>query len=138
MPGFSLFSAVNEVLVTVCVLVILRRNWTGRTFALWAFLALVAFEAFVNVLYMAARASAASANGGSALSPALRGFYAAHGVLSLLGYLAFVVLGVIAWQQQRRGRFFFRLHPGVTWSFLALWMVSVLSGEGIFIARYVR
>lgn len=138
MPGFSLFSALSEVLVTVGVLWIVRRNWMRRPFALGAFLALVLFEALVNVLYMASRASQAAANRGSALSPAMRAFYAGHGVLSLLAYLVFVVLGVVAWQQQRRGRFLFRLHPAWTGTFVAVWLVSVLSGEGIFLARYVR
>ena len=136
MPAFSLFSALSEVLVTAAVLIIIRRNWTGRRFALWAFLAVAIFEAFVNVLYMASRTSQA-AGASVALSPGMRAFYAGHGVLSLLAYLLFVMLGVFAWQEQRGGRFFFRQHPAVTWWFLALWMVSVLTGEGIFVARYL-
>jgi hypothetical protein len=115
---------------------IIRRNWTRRPFPLGAFLAVALFEALVNVLYMAHRAAAAAAN----LEPVSRGMklaFAAHGMLSLLAYLAFVVLGVMAWQDQKASRWFFRDHPALTWTFLVVWLVSIGSGEALFVARYL-
>jgi len=94
-PPFSLFSAISELFVTAGVYWIVRRNWTRRPFPLGAFLAVALFEALVNVLYMANRAAAAAAG----VEPVARGMklaFAAHGTLSLLAYLAFVVLGVFA------------------------------------------
>ena len=136
-PPFSLFSAVSELFVTAGVLWILRRNWTRRPFPLGAFLAVALFEALVNVLYMAKRAAQA-ATGAHAVAPGMKVFFAAHGLLSLLAYLMFVVLGVFAWQEQRAGRWFFRERPGLTWTFVAVWLVSIVSGEAIFVMRYLR
>lgn len=136
LPAFSVFSAVSELLVTAGVFFIIRRNWTRRPFPLAAFLAVALFEALVNVLYMANRASQA-ATGAESISQGLKIMFALHGILSLVAYLVFVVLGVFAWQDQRRGRFFFRDHAVLTWTFLVVWTVSVTSGEVIFALRYL-
>ena len=135
-PPFSIFSAISELFVTAGVFWIIRRNWTRRTFPLAAFLAVALFEALVNVLYMANRASVA-ATGAEPLSRGLKIFFAAHGMISLLVYLVFVVLGVFAYQDQKAGRYFFRERAALTWTFLAVWTVSVVSGEVIFAVRYL-
>ncbi|HVP15376.1 MAG TPA: hypothetical protein VMS88_07515 [Terriglobales bacterium] len=136
-PTFSVFSALSEILVTAGVLFIIRRNWTRRRFSLAFFLVVALFEASVNVMYMASRAAQAGAGAAPPLAPGLKLAYAGHGILSLLAYLVFVMLGVFAWQDQRNGRYLFRERPAMTWTFLAVWLVSVASGEGIFLARYV-
>src|SRR5947207_44090 len=135
-PPFSIFSAVSELFVTAGVLYIIRRNWTRRTFALSVFLSVALFEALVNVLYMANRAAEASSGAHASVAPGLRIFFAAHGLLSLLAYLVFVILGVFAYQDQKAGRFYFRDRPVLTWIFVAVWTVSVVSGETIFALRY--
>jgi len=136
-PAFSLFSAVSELLVTAGVLYVVRRNWTRRTFPFAVFLAVALFEGLVNVLYMARRASEASAAAAPALSTGMKIAFASHGLLSLLAYLVFVVLGVFAHQEQQRQRWFFRKRPALTWTFLAAWTVSIVSGEVIFALRYL-
>ena len=135
-PPFSIFSAVSELFVTAGVFFIIRRNWTRRTFPLGVFLAVALFEALVNVMYMANRASQA-ASGAHLIAPGLRLFYALHGMLSLIAYLVFVILGVFAYQDQREGRFWFRDRPVLTWTFLVVWTVSIVSGETIFAVRYL-
>lgn len=135
-PPLSIFSAVSELLVTAGVLWIVRRNWTGRRFPLVGLLAVALFEALVNVLYMASR-SAHAATGRESLSLGMKLFFAAHGTLSLAAYVAFVILALLAWQEQRAGRWFFREHPRLTWTFLVVWLISIGSGEVIFLLRYV-
>ena len=137
-PAFSIFSAVSELFVTALVFYVIRRNWTRRMFPFALFLAGVLFEACVNVLYMANRAAQASvATGAEQVSTGLKVFYALHGMLSLFAYVVFVILGVIAYQEQRAGRFFFRDHAALTWTFLLLWTVSIVSGETVFVIRYL-
>jgi hypothetical protein len=139
-PPFSIFSAVSELFVTAGVLYVVRRNWTRRTFPFGLFIGVVLFEALVNVLYMANRASAAAAAApgtAEALPIEMKLFFAVHGILSLVAYLVFVVLGALAHQEQRAGRWFFRDHPALTRAFLALWTVSIVSGEAIFVFRYL-
>jgi len=135
-PPFSVFSAVSELFVTAGVFYMVRLNWTRRPFPLPLFLGVALFEALVNVVYMANRASRA-ATGVDAISPTMKLFFAAHGTLSLLAYLVFVILAVFAWQDQRAGRFYFRERPALTWAFLAVWTVSVGSGEVLFVLRYL-
>ncbi len=137
-PAFSLFSALSELVVTAGVLYVVRRNWTRRTFPFALFLAVAIFEGTINVMYMAKRASEASAAHAvvSTLSTGMKLAFATHGLLSLLAYLVFVVLGVFAHQEQQRQRWFFRERPALTWAFLVVWTISVVSGEVIFALRY--
>ena len=135
-PAFSLFSAISELFVTAGVLYVVWRNWRRQPFPGPLFLGVVLFEAFVNVLYMANRASQA-ASGADPISQGMKLFYALHGTLSLLAFVVFVILGVFAYQDQKMNRWFFRDHPAITWSFLLVWMVSIVSGEAIFVMRYL-
>jgi len=135
-PPFSLFSAISELFVTAAVFYVVYRNWTRRPFPLPLFIAVALFEALINVAYMATRASRASA-GAEALSTSMKIMFAAHGMLSLLAFLIFVVLAVYAWIDQRAGRWFFRERPALMWAFLLLWTVSIGSGEVLFVLRYL-
>jgi len=135
-PAFSIFSAISELFVTAGVLYVVLRNWVREKFPFPVFLAVVLFEGLVNVLYMAQRASQAS-TGAVALSPTMRMFYALHGVGSLFAYIVFTVLGVFAHQDQKKGVYFFRERPLLTWLFLLVWVASVGSGEAIFVLRYL-
>lgn len=135
-PAFSIFSAVSELFVTAAVFYVVRRNWTRRPFPLPLFIAVALFEALVNVYYMATRAARAS-SGAESVSTAMKILFAAHGMLSLLAFLVFVILTVFAWQDQRAGRWYFRDRPVLTWAFLAVWTVSVGSGEVLFVLRYL-
>jgi hypothetical protein len=85
---------------------------------------------------MATRASRASA-GADTISTPMKIMFAAHGMLSLLAFLIFVVLAVYAWMDQRAGRWFFRERPALMWAFLILWTVSIGSGEVLFALRYL-
>ena len=135
-PAFSIFSAISELFVTAGVLYVIWRNWNRRKFPLWIFLTVALFEALVNVLYMAHR-SAQAVTGEHVLSTGMKIFYATHGMLSLVAYLIFVLLGIFAYQEQKSGRFLFRDKPALTWSFLVLWTISIVTGEAIFVMRYL-
>ena len=126
----------SELFVTAGVFYVIRRNWTRRSFPFGVFLAVALFEALVNVLYMANRAAQA-ATGAHPISQNMKLFYAAHGMLSLVAYLVFVILGVFAYQDQKHGRYFFADHPRLTWTFLVVWTISIVSGEMIFVLRYL-
>ena len=137
-PPFSIFSAISELFVTAGVFYVIRRNWTRRLFPFALFLGVALFEALVNVLYMANRSAAAAAPDAAVpLSTAMKIGYASHGLLSLVAYLVFVVLGTLAYQEQRAGRWFFPENPRLTWSFLVMWVLSIGSGEAIFVIRYL-
>jgi len=136
-PAFSIFSAVSELFVTAGVLYVVWANWNRRRFPGPLFLAVALFEGLVNVLYMANRASRAS-SGAESISTAMKIFFAVHGMLSLLAYIAFVILGVLAFQEQKADRWFFRERVLLTAVFVVAWVVSVGSGEVLFALRYLR
>ena len=139
-PPFSIFSAVSELFVTAGVLYVIRRNWTRRPFPFALFLTVSLFEALVNVMYMANRSAAAAstAAGGESLPTGMKIAFAAHGLLSLVAYLVFVLLGVLAYQEFKGGRYFFRERAGLTWTFLVVWFISIGSGETLFALRYLK
>ena len=136
-PPFSIFSAVSELFVTAGVIYVIRRNWTRKPFALAVFLTVALFEALVNVLYMANRSAQAAAPGAETMPAMMKLGFALHGMLSLIAYLVFVILAVFAYQDQKRDRYFFREHPGVTWTFAVVWAISIVSGEALFVTRYL-
>jgi hypothetical protein len=137
-PPFSIFSAVSELFVTAGVLFVVHRNWHRRPFPFALFLGVSLFEALVNVMYMANRSAQATAPGTAELfSPNMKLAFALHGMLSLLAYLIFVVLGTLAYQEQKEGQWYFRDRPALMWSFLVLWAISIGSGELIFVFRYL-
>ena len=135
-PAFSIFSAASELVVTAGVAIVVSRNWSRRKFPLALFLAVALFEALVNVAYMANR-TARVASGADAMSSGMKLAFALHGMVSLLAYLWFVVLGVIAAVQQQVERFWFRDHRLHTVVFLVVWTISVGSGEALYVTRYL-
>ena len=134
-PTFSTFSAIAEIFVTAGVLYVVLKNYRGHGFAAKAAMGVIIFEFSVNMMYMIFRmreCSAAHVLTPSAQTPWL----AAHGMLSLLVFVLFVVFAYLAFVAMKRNRHFFQDHPGITWGFLGLWMLSVGSGEILYVLNY--
>jgi hypothetical protein len=137
-PTFSTFSAIAEIFVTAGVLYVVLSNYRGKGFAAKVATGVIIFEFSVNMMYMIFRMREVSAAGSDhAAGGSPYGlFMAAHGALSLLVFVLFVVFAYLAYVAIKRNRHFFRDHPGVTWSFLGLWMLSVGSGEILYALNY--
>jgi FtsH-binding integral membrane protein len=58
--------------------------------------------------------------------------------MSLLMLVALIVLYLISLygESKAKDNWFFR-HPKATWGLIVLWMISVLTGEAIFVMRYI-
>ncbi len=132
-PTFSTFSAIAELFVTAGVLYIVITNYRGQGFAWKLAAGVIVFEFSVNMMYMIYRMRETQVQ---AEPHPLGGFMAAHGILSLLVFILLVVFSYLAFVAWRRDRYFFRDHPALTWSFLALWMLSVGSGEALYLINY--
>jgi hypothetical protein len=136
-PVFSLFSAVSEVFVTIVVLYTIILALRGGPFKRELLGATLLFELCVNIVYMTGRASAADAS--STLSTGMKIFYAGHGILSLVMFVGLAIVYMLSLVDDSRGReVWFRRRPAATYVFLFFWMVSVLSGEAIFVMTYLR
>ncbi len=135
-PTFSIFSAVSEVFVTIIVLYAVIGNLRGRPLR-WKLLGVcLLFELCVNIMYMVNRAAAADTT--AELPTTMKAMYAAHGILSLLMFVGLMMLYLISVFDHKSGhRTWFQRHTAGTWSFIVLWLISVGSGEAIFVWRYL-
>jgi hypothetical protein len=131
---FSHFSAVSELFVTAGVFYFFWQAVKHGNYR-WSLIAIViTFETVFNITYMAARmAQAAPATERPGWATALM---AGHGTLSLLmflGLIAFVLLGYRAARVENAN--LFRSHIGLTWTFVVLWSLSILSGEALYVLQ---
>ena len=135
---FSHFSAIAEFFVTIGVLYVILTNYRGRTFAWKVAAGVIVFEFFVNMLYMTTRMRQQSTSPGASTehSPLML-LAAVHGVLSLVIFALLVVLAFLAYNASKRGEYFFKVRPGLTWSFICLWFVSVGSGWAFYLSHFI-
>ena len=129
--AFSHFSAVSELFVTAGVFYFFRRALRWDDYR-WTFISIViAFETLVNIVYMISRLAAAEPRGEH--PAALTWLLAGHGTLSLLMFLGLVAFVMIAFRAAKVDRAnLFRANPVLTWTFLGLWTLSVLTGEALY------
>lgn len=135
-PAFSIFSAISEVFVTIAVLYAIIVTMQGKPFPKVLLGAVILFEFCVNVTYMASMA--AKADRGSELSTGMKLFFAGHGTLSLLMFLTLAALYFISLVDVAKGRdAWFRRHRMGSYVLILFWMISVITGEIIFVMRYL-
>lgn len=137
-PAFSTFSALAELFVTIGVFYIVLHNRSRKGFAWLLATMLIIFEFSVNMMYMIfrMRETSGGAESVSTVEPQMAVFMAGHGMLSLLVFMLLVVYSYLAFVAWKRGRYFFHEHPGITWSFLGLWALSVGSGWALYFINY--
>jgi hypothetical protein len=135
-PAYSIFSATSELLVTAAVFYVLWRAYARDDFRRGLLVTVLAFEALVNISYMAYRIAIPSDSFQDAPGW-LTATAALHGLLSLAMFLFLLFLAAMAWRDASRGENFFRDHRGTTWAFAGLWTVSIVSGEFLFVATYL-
>ena len=135
-PTFSTFSAIAEIFVTIGVMYVIFRSYRQIGFASKVAALVIVFEFSVNMMYMISRMRDAS-GGHEAVSSSMALFMAAHGILSLIVFVLFVVYSYLAHVAWKRGKHFFHEHKGITWSYVFLWMLSVGSGEALYVINYL-
>ncbi len=134
-PAFSVFSAISEIFVTIIVLYTVISNLRGRPLQ-WKLLGFcLMFELCVNVVYMVSRAAA---HDSGELPTHLKIMYATHGGLSLIMFVGLVMLYLVSTFDQKAGHpTWFQRNARGTWAFVVLWLISVGTGEAIFVQRYL-
>lgn len=136
-PAYSVFSASSELLVTAAVFYVLWRAYARDDFRKGLLVVVLSFEALVNISYMAYRI-VSPATPAEDMPGWLTATAALHGILSLAMFLALLFFAAMAWRDDARGENFFREHKGTTWGFVGLWTLSIVSGEFLFVATYLR
>jgi len=59
-----------------------------------------------------------------------------HGVFSLVMFVGLIVVSVLAYRASKRDVAFFQQHRQLTVVFIALWLLSVGSGEVVYFLVY--
>lgn len=132
--NFSAFAAISELFVTTGVLTVVIHNYRRKGYLWKLAVGLLCFEFFVNMLYMIMRMQEqAQPSGVKAHGSAYVALAAAHGSLSLLVFIFFAICTFLARADFRKGMFFYREHARLTFTFIALWMLSVGSGEAMYL-----
>jgi len=130
---FSTFSAVSELIVTAIVLYVIVSNLRGGPLRWKLLFGTLAFEVFVNVTYMVHRSVVITANHPDPLGDWVGILGAFHGVLSLIMLVGLLIMSGLAYRTARRGESYFRNRRGLTHTFVALWVISVGSGELLYV-----
>ncbi|MCB0332877.1 MAG: hypothetical protein KDD55_05210 [Bdellovibrionales bacterium] len=137
-PSFSTFSAIAELFVTAAVLFIVSQNYKGKGFSGKLALTVILFEFSVNMLYMIHRLNqATSETTKEVTSGFMVAVMAIHGSLSLLVFIMLAILCSLAFLDFKKGKYFFQSHKKVTFIFLGLWLLSVISGEVLYYWRWI-
>jgi len=131
---FSTFAAISELFVTTAVLTVIIGNLRGRSLRWKLLWGTLAFELFINISYMVSRAVVIAQNDPEPLSTWIGVVGALHGVLSLVMFVGLIVLALLATRAFRRGEVFFQKHRTLSLVFIVLWLISVGSGEVIYLA----
>ena len=134
-PPFSMFSSLSEIVVTASLLYCIISNLRGKPLKTVLMGCTLAFEICVNVVYMLMRA--AEADQSTELSTGMKIYFALHGTLSLLMLLALIVTYVLSVIDLKDGRpTWFQRRAGFSWVLIGTWLLSIGSGEVIFLLRY--
>jgi hypothetical protein len=132
--NFSAFAAISELFVTTGVLTVVIHNYRRKGYLWRLAVGVLCFEFFVNMLYMIVRMQEQAQPAGiKEHGSTFVALAAAHGSLSLLVFIFFAICTFLARADFRKGKFFYREHGGLTYTFLALWMLSVGSGEAMYL-----
>lgn len=132
-PLLSTVSAVTEIFVTAAVFWFFGQALFQARYR-WIPIALaVAYETAFNISYMVARIFTHQEGSTHVHDAWVTWFVALHGTLSLAMFLGLVAFVAWAWVRVRRGDAHpLGRHRGLSWTFLAFWTVSVLTGEAIY------
>ena len=133
-PTFITFAAILELFVTAGVFYVIFTNVKGRGFKWKLATTVILFEFFVNMLYMIFRMQQHAVTESSSGLVALA---AGHGFLSFFVFILFVVFSFLAYSAIKKGNHFFQENRALTYSFIGLWTISVLSGEVLYFISFV-
>jgi uncharacterized membrane protein YozB (DUF420 family) len=134
-PLYSTVSLVAELFVSAAVYSSIWAGWRKNLFRKRLVALTLAYEALFNISYMVYRVLTHVDD--SKDGPFEIGLAIFHGTLSLAMFIALIVFMIVAWRAYGKGKNYFKEHPRLTWTFLVLWTLSVLSGVLFYFVEYV-
>jgi hypothetical protein len=132
-PLLSNISLITEFFVTGVVFYIFYRGYKKNVFHTKLAIVTMLYELIFNISYMASRTSHATSK---SVGPVVL-LAVVHGILSLVMFVLLIIFLIVAWTRYRKGENFFHNHKILTFTFLFFWSISVLSGFGFYIFKYI-
>lgn len=132
-PAFSTLSAITELFVTAAVIWFFWHALRGADYRWGVMTVAIAYETLFNITYMVLRL-VSHEEGVTHQHPAwVTWFVGFHGAISLAMFVGLIWLVVWAWRRVRAGDADpIGRRAKLSYTFLALWAVSILSGEAIY------
>lgn len=128
-PLFSTFTLFTELLVTVFVLFIFYKGYRFNIFHKKIAIFTLSYEILFNISYMSYRAfTHDKIVGEHTHTPLHTGIAIFHGVFSLTMFILLIIFLLTAMIKYGKGVNYFREHKTITFAFIFLWMIAILSG----------
>jgi hypothetical protein len=133
-PLISTMTLVAELFIFGSISYVFYKGYEGRIFPFGLAYFAIAYEVVFNIGYMAYRSVGLKQT--SALSEKLRRLGMAHGILSLIVFIALVIFLALAIKNYKKGMNYFKVHSSLTFLLLAFWVISLSSGILLYIKAY--
>lgn len=136
-PLFSTFTLLTEILVTIAVLTIFHQGYKHNKFLKKLTIVTLLYETIFNISYMSYRALTHEAKVGSHIhTPFHIAAAAFHGIFSIIMFIALVIFLLVAMKKYKDEHNFFKAHKIITFIFLVLWFIAILSGIFFYYLAY--
>ena len=135
-PLYSIFTLFTEAIITVGIFYCFYIAYTQNRFLKKFVAVILAYEIFFNISYMASRLMTHIDPSDHVDSPFHIAIAIFHGTFALLMFIALLVFMYFAWKGYDRGENYFVIHKKLLWTFIAAWMVAILSGFLFFYEAY--
>jgi hypothetical protein len=133
-PLYSTVALLAELIVSSAIFYTIYQGYKRNTLPERVAIGALVYEILFDISYMIFRLPARESGANKSL---LTGLGIFHGTLSLVMFLSLIAFFVLAIKNYRRNVNYFRVHKRLTFAFLFLWSISVLSGVALYFVEYL-
>lgn len=135
-PLYSTLTLFAELIISTIIYYTLYQGYKHNRFPTKLAACALVYEIAFNISYMVSqvphRAKAAKFESSYVVLLAI-----VHGILSLLMFITLVIFFILAYKNYRTGKNYFHIHKKFTWTFLAFWTFSIVSGVALYLFTYI-
>ena len=133
-PLLSTITLAAELFIFSAILYIFYKGYEGRVFPFSLAYFAIVYEVVFNIGYMIYRS--VGLKSADNLSTNLKILGAVHGILSLVVFVALVILMLLAIKNYKRGINYFREHSKLSFLVIGFWIISLASGFLLYFKAY--
>jgi uncharacterized membrane protein YozB (DUF420 family) len=133
-PLYSTIALLAELIVSSAIFYTIYQGYKRNKLPEKVAIGALVYEILFDISYMIFRLPARENGANKSL---LTGLGIFHGTLSLIMFASLIAFFVLAIKNYRRNVNYFRVHKRLTFAFLFLWSISVLSGVALYFVEYL-